>query len=144
MKVEKVMTSQTACLSASNTIYDAAMAMQKHNIGFMPVCQNEEIVGVITDRDMVTRGIATGKDPNSTQVNEIMTHEVFKVGPDTNMTIVADIMSDHKVRRLPVIHEDRLVGIVSIGDLATRDGLHSKAKRSLTDISSPSHPMNMS
>lgn len=143
MKVEQVMTSQTACLSSSNTIFDAAMAMQKHNVGFMPVCDNDKLVGVITDRDMVTRGIANGKDPNSTSVNEIMTQEIHRVSPETNMSTVEDIMSEHKIRRLPVTQDDKVVGVISIGDIATHGGLHNKAKRSLTDISEPSQPMNM-
>lgn len=143
MKVAQVMTNKTACLNIDSTIYDAAMAMLKHNIGFMPICENDKVVGVLTDRDVVTRGIANRKDPSLTTVNEIMTQEIYKVAPDTNMTTVADIMSEHKIRRLPVLDHDTLVGIVSIGDIATHDTLYNKAKQSLTDISTPSEPVNM-
>lgn len=143
MKVEQVMTSRTACLNSSNTIYDAALAMQKHNIGFIPVCDNESLVGVLTDRDVVVRAISQGKDPSITPVEEIMTKEVHRVSLDTSMTEVADIMSEYKIRRLPVTDDERLVGVISIGDIATHDGTHSKAKRALSDISSPSAPINM-
>ena len=143
MKVEQVMTSRTACLSSSNTIQDAVQTMAEHNIGFIPVCDNDRLVGVLTDRDVVIRAIAQGKDPNNTPVDEIMTKEVHKVSVDTNMNEVADIMSEYKIRRLPVMRDEHLAGIISIGDMATHDGAHGKAKRALTDISAPSAPVNM-
>jgi len=143
MKVDQVMTSHTACLNSSSTISDAAETMQKHNIGFIPVCDDESLVGVLTDRDVVVRAIAQGKDPNITPVNEIMTKEVKRVSVEANMNEVADIMSEYKIRRIPVTDDNRIVGIVSIGDIATHDGIHGKAKRALTDISSPSAPTNI-
>jgi len=143
MKVDQVMTSNTACLSSQSTIQDAAQTMHKHNVGFIPICDNDSLVGVLTDRDIVIRGITQNKDPNVTQVDEIMTKEVKRVSVDTNMNEVADIMSEYKIRRIPVTDDNRIVGIISIGDIATHDGIHGKAKRALTDISAPSAPTNM-
>jgi CBS domain-containing protein len=143
MKVEQVMTSHVACISSNDTIASAAKSMQNHNIGFIPVCDNDIISGVVTDRDIVTRCIANDKNPEKTKVNEIMTQEVHTVDKQTNMSEVENIMSEHKIRRLPVTEDKKVVGIVSIGDIATHDGLHNKAKRTLTDISQPSNPMNI-
>lgn len=144
MKVEQVMTSHIASIKPDNTIVEAAKTMQKHNIGFIPICQEDEsIIGIVTDRDIVTRCIASEKSPDQTKISEIMTQEVFSVDSDTNMSSVVDIMSEHQIRRLPVTRDNKVIGIVSIGDIATHSGLHNKAKRTLTDISEPSNPMNM-
>ncbi len=144
MKIEQIMTTNIACIKPENTVMDTAKAMQKHNIGIMPVCyESKSLVGIVTDRDIVTRCIANGKSVETTPVGDIMTEEVFTIEPDAGIGEASRMMAEYQVRRLPVIHNGELVGIVSIGDLATASGQQNKAKRALSNISEPSHPMNM-
>ena len=93
--------------------------MQKHNVGSIPVCDKTGVIGMITDRDIVVRNIAHGTDPHTTPVRNVMTSKVTTVTPDTDVDKVSGVMSANQVRRIPVVEDNMLVGIVALGDIAT-------------------------
>jgi CBS domain-containing protein len=144
MKVKDIMTTNIAALAPDNTILDAAKSMQSHNIGCMPVCLPDgKVTGIITDRDIVVRNLAENGDPKTTLVKDVMTKNVITAQPDMDVYTVAETFATHKIRRLPVVQNDALVGMIAIGDLATRHIFHNEAGQALSEISEPSRPMNM-
>lgn len=144
MKVKDIMTTNIAALAPDNTILDAAKSMQSHNIGCMPVCLPDgNVAGIITDRDIVVRNLAEEGDPKTTLVKDVMTKNVIITQPDMDVYTVAETLATHKIRRLPVVQNNTLVGMIAIGDLATRHIFHNEAGQALGEISEPSRPMNM-
>ncbi|HHW09576.1 MAG TPA: CBS domain-containing protein [Firmicutes bacterium] len=143
MNVKDIMTTQVAYVDANATVAEAAKLMQKHNIGSVPVCEGTRVVGIITDRDIVVRNVAHGKSADSTPVREVMTSKVHTVSPETDIQQVAGIMAEQQVRRLPVVEGDRLVGMISLGDLATEALYDVEVARTLGEISEPSRPFRM-
>jgi CBS domain-containing protein len=121
MKVSQVMTPDVRITSPDETIREAAHLMAEIDAGVLPVGENDRLVGMITDRDIAVRAVASGKSPD-TKVREIMSDEVLYCFEDEDLDDVAKNMSDAKVRRLPVLSRDkRLVGIISFGDLARNE-----------------------
>lgn len=116
--------------------------MQKHNIGSVPVCEQNKLVGIVTDRDIVVRNVAHGTDPQNTRVKDVMTTQVTSATPDMDMNDVASIMSQKQIRRMPVVESNNLVGIVALGDMATNPSTDSEASRALSEISVPSKRSN--
>ena len=144
MQVKELMTTNIAALAPDNTILDAAKSMQTHNIGCMPVCQPDgKVIGIITDRDIVVRSLASNGDPKTTLVKDVMTKNVITAQPDMDVNSALEAMATNKIRRLPVVQNDTLVGMIAIGDLATRNILNNEAGQALSEISQPSQPMNM-
>jgi CBS domain-containing protein len=130
-KVRDVMTSNPVCVDPDTTIVDAAKQMSKREIGDVLV-QNGGDVCIVTDRDVVVRVIAEGRDPASTRVRDVCTSAVETVTPDTPIATAVGLMRDKAIRRLPVVEDGKAVGIVSLGDLAERQDPNS----ALADISS--------
>ena len=143
MKVKDVMTRNVAYINPASTVVEAAQLMQKHNVGSVPVCDENGIIGIVTDRDIIVRNIAHGKDPHQTPVKDVMTSEVTSVGPETEIRDVFGIMSEKKIRRIPVVENNQLVGIVALGDVATSAKQDVEISSTLADISSPSRPEMM-
>jgi len=137
MKVKDIMTKNVAYVKPDTSVYDAASLMQQHNVGAIPVCDNNGVVGMVTDRDIVVRNVVTGSDPKSTPVSNIMTTGVATVSSDTDVRDVGEIMAQKQVRRVPVVDNNQLVGIVALGDLATDMRFDTEAAEALTDISKP-------
>jgi CBS domain-containing protein len=137
MKVKDIMTKDVAYIKPDTSVFDAAKLMQKYNVGSVPVCDNSGVVGMVTDRDIVVRNVITGSDPKSTPVSNIMTTNVASVSPDTDVDELGAIMSQKQVRRLPVVDNKTLVGIVALGDLAADMRFDTEASSALTDISKP-------
>jgi CBS domain-containing protein len=109
--------------------------MRDEDTGIVPVVENDRLAGVITDRDIVIRAVADGK-PASTPVRDCMTRDkVVRITPDMTTREASELMAHHQVRRLPVVENDRLVGIVSIGDLAVKEGKDSRTGDTLENIS---------
>ena len=134
MQVNEVMTPHTVTLTPDKTLKDAAEIMCRMETGFVPVGQDDWLVGTITDRDIVISGIAQGKSTDSA-VSEVMSRDVLYVFEDQEVAEVARNMGEQKVRRMPVVdHDKRLVGIVSLGDLST-DGDPFAAGVALEQIS---------
>ena len=134
MQVHEVMTPHTVKLTPDQSLKDAAEIMRRSETGFVPVGEDDRLVGTITDRDIVISGIAQGKSTNAA-VGEVMSRDVLYVFDDQEVAEVARNMGESQVRRMPVVDRDkRLVGIVSLGDLST-DGDPSAAGVALEQIS---------
>ena len=143
MKIKDIMTDQIACIKPETTVTEAAQMMQKHDIGAVPVCEGENVIGIVTDRDIVVRNIAHGKNPQVTPVRDVMSSEVTYITPEMNIHQAAGIMAVKQIRRLPVVEEQRLVGMVSLGDLATKGKYDVELSTTLSEISVPSQPENI-
>lgn len=142
MKVKDIMTKSVAYINPKATVTEAAQLMQKHNVGSIPVCDQSGVIGIVTDRDIVVRNVAHGTNPQSISVQDVMTSQVTTVSPDTDVSDVSSLMSRDRVRRLPVVENNKLVGIVALGDIAT-DGFSSEISSALSEISKPSKPEMM-
>jgi CBS domain-containing protein len=137
MKVKDIMTKNVAYIKPDTSVVDAARLMQQHNVGSIPVCDQNGVVGMVTDRDIVVRNVITGTDPKATPVSNIMTTNVTSVSPDTDTHDLGDLMSQKQIRRIPVVDQNTLVGIVALGDLAIDRRFDTEASSALTDISRP-------
>jgi CBS domain-containing protein len=133
MNIREVMTPNPRCVSPDDSIQSAAQIMRDEDTGAVPICDNGRAVGIVTDRDIVIRAIADGQ-PNR-PVRDIATRDVISVSPDTSTREAAELMSEHQIRRLPVVDGDRLVGIVSLGDLAVKEAKDSRVGDTLEHIS---------
>jgi CBS domain-containing protein len=133
MNIRDVMTSNPRTVSPEDTIQNAARIMRDEDTGVVPVVDNGRAVGVVTDRDIVVRAVADGQLNRS--IREIVSGDVVTARPDMSTKEAAQLMSEHQVRRLPVVENDRLVGIVSIGDLAVKEGSDKRMGDALQDIS---------
>ena len=122
MKVSEAMTRDVQVTSPSQTIKDAAKIMASIDVGIVPVGENDRLVGMVTDRDIAVRGVAEGKGPDA-KVSEVMTADVKYCFDDEDVEHVCQNLADQQIRRIPVVNRDkRLVGILSIGDLAISAG----------------------
>lgn len=113
-----LMTSPAECLAPTATLAEAARHLSQHDVGSMPVTDGDLLVGVVTDRDIVVKGIAVGLDPASATVAEIATPDVVTVGVDHDAKDVARILAENQIRRIPVVEEGRVVGIIAQADIA--------------------------
>lgn len=137
MKLKDVMSSQPVQISPEETVAVAARTLARCNIGSLPVCgQGGVLKGMVTDRDLVIRCLAAGKKPEETKVWEIMTTGVISAEPEMAAGMAASLMGKHQIRRLPVVEQGRLCGMVSLGDLANHQESAYDAADALTDISS--------
>ncbi len=118
MKLEDVMSHKVLTVAADSSTADAAKTMHQHNIGALPVVSHGHMVGIVTDRDIVTRGVAAGKDPNSMPVSQVMSQPVVCGSPNMDLGAATNLMAEKQVRRLPVVNDGQLVGFVSLGDIA--------------------------
>lgn len=120
MKVREVMTKDVELIAKDKTIKDAARMMRDGGIGAIPVSNNDRLIGMITDRDIAVSVVAEGKSADSTRVEECMTEKIKYCFEDEDLREVVSQMDQLHVRRLPVMNRDkRLVGIISLGDLAS-------------------------
>ena len=131
-KIKEVMSASPIGLEDTDTLAEAARAMRDGDFGAVVVLKGGTVCGVVTDRDIVIRAVAEGKDPKSVKLGEICSGHVVTVGPDQSVDEAAEIMRDKAVRRVPVVDKGRLVGIVSLGDLAKE----KDEGKALTEISS--------
>ena len=134
MNIRDVMTPNPSCVSPEDSIQNAARIMRDMDTGAVPVVENGRPVGIVTDRDIVVRGVAEDGQLNR-PVRDIVTGSVVCASPDMSTREAAELMSEHQVRRLPVVENERLVGIVSIGDLAVKEGKDKRVGDALQDIS---------
>jgi CBS domain-containing protein len=142
MKIRDVMTPDAVAAHPGTTLMAAAEMMRLLNVGSLPIIEGERIVGIVTDRDIVVRGLALGFDPRGATVSDVMTRNVVTCSVDDDVDEVARQMRDLQVRRLLVVDEqERLIGIVSLGDLAMEMEDQELAGRVLEGISEPATPM---
>lgn len=135
--VRDVMTPNPECVSEDSRVQEAARIMKEKDTGVVPVIDgNKKVVGLITDRDIVVRGLADGKDCANMQVRDLMTKQVRSVREDEPIDKVLTLMSSAEVRRVPVVNNrDELVGIVSIGDIAIETNKDGRVGKAIEDIS---------
>ena len=137
MKVRELMTSPAVSIAPGESAATAARTLTHYNIGALPVCSPDGMLqGMVTDRDLVIRCMASGKAPFQTTVREVMTNQVVAVQPDMETGVVAHLMGRQQIRRLPVVENGKLCGMVSLGDLAKREDSVMDAADALNDISS--------
>jgi CBS domain-containing protein len=138
-RVSEVMTRGVEVIQPDDTLQRAAQMMDDLNVGALPVCDGDELVGMITDRDITVRAVSDGMDPIESRVSEVMTAQAYSCTEEQTTDEVMTQMGDLQVRRLPVVNGDGdIVGIVSLGDLATRQPGH--IDNALREISTPSEP----
>jgi len=143
MRVMEAMTKGVACVRPGETLREAAGKMRDLDVGPLPVCgDNDRLVGMLTDRDITVRAVAEGWDPNSTHVSDAMSEGIAYCYEDQDIEDAAQMMREKQIRRLVVLNRDkRLVGILSLGDLAvgTKDEL--LAGKTLEEVSEPAVPI---
>lgn len=136
MKIRDLMTTDVTTVNPNTPINEIALQMKSLDIGSIPVCeQGNKAVGIVTDRDIVIRSLSQGKMQANAQ--DVMTSALIFATPDMNAHEAAEMMAKHQIRRLPVVENGKLVGIVSIGDLATVNMYTNEAGDALSDISKP-------
>ena len=138
MKIREVMTNPVIRISGDETVEVAARTLAHYNIGALMICGNDgRVRGLVTDRDIVTRCIAAGRNPGAVKVSQIMSGSVVGIPPDMDTGEAAEIMGRRQIRRLPVLENEKLCGMVSLGDLARADANTTQA---LSQISSNIRP----
>ena len=136
MKVQDIMTRQVVGIEPGESVEVAARQLTHYNIGALPVTERGKLCGMITDRDLVTRCVAMGRSAADALVRDVMTRQVVSVSPDMDTAVAAHLMGRRQIRRLPVVENGRLCGMVSLGDLAAREESAYDATDALTQISS--------
>ena len=136
MKLRSLMTKPVIRIHPDETVSVAARTLSHYNIGILPVCGSDgRLCGLVTDRDLVTRCIAAGRNPASTTVSQVMTGQIISASPDMEASAAAGLMGREQVRRLPVVENGKLCGMVSLGDLAIQEETVYDAGDALTEIS---------
>jgi CBS domain-containing protein len=138
--IAEIMTRDVMSVSPRESLRRAAQLMDEMNVGSLPVCDGERLVGMITDRDITVRATSAGQDPEDTHVEDVMTDKVRYCFEDQEVNEVMNQMADAQIRRIPVVSRDahNLIGIVSLGDVATKHS--AEVDRTLEKISTPSEP----
>ncbi|MBI2512280.1 MAG: CBS domain-containing protein [Opitutae bacterium] len=139
MKIRDVMTPHAECVSPDASLVDAAQRMRALDVGALPICDNDRLAGIVTDRDLAIRGVAEGRDPRTTPVRAVMSPHLAYIFDDQEVEEAARLMEVKQIRRLPVLSRaKRLVGIVSLGDIAVETGI-ALSGEVLKEISQPVH-----
>jgi CBS domain-containing protein len=119
MKVREIMTSNVECLDPSSSLKEVAQEMKSLDVGFIPICENDRLVGTVTDRDIVIRAVADGLDINTCRASEIMSRDIVYAFEEDDVKTIAEKMREKDVRRILILDKaKRLVGVVSIGDVS--------------------------
>ncbi len=138
MQVKDVMSGCAVCVDPGETVAAAARLLSRHNVGALPVCGRDgRLRGVLTDRDIVLRCVAAQRDPNATKVSAVMSAGAVTASPEQTAAEAAGIMAARQIRRLPVTENGRVVGMLSLGDLASRPDLAARTAETFSDICSP-------
>lgn len=135
LKLKDIMSKDIKSLSSTDTIETAAQLMKQHDVGAIPVCNQNKIIGIVTDRDITLRSVASGQSASSQRVSDIMTSNPVVGSPDMDVHDATRIMSKKQIRRLPVVENNNLVGIVSLGDISVEPTLQDNAETALKNIS---------
>ena len=137
MKIREIMTPSVVRIHPEESVAVAARTLNRYNIGILPVCGSDgHLCGLVTDRDLVTRCVAAGRNPETTAVRDVMTQHMIVARPDMDSSVAAHMMGAEQIRRLPVMENGRLCGMVSLGDLANRQESIMDAGDALSAISS--------
>ena len=138
MQVKDVMTRGAEVVRPDATLQEAANKMRSLDIGPLPVCDGDKVIGMLTDRDITVRATAEGLDPKQTRVREVMSKELITCLEDQDVKEAAELMQSKQIRRVPILNKDkRLVGMLSLGDLAHRSQDSKLAGKTLEEVSTP-------
>jgi len=141
MQLKDVMTHGVEVVNPGTTLQEAAEKMRRLDVGPLPVCDGDRLVGMLTDRDITVRAVAEGCDPTTTPVREAMTPEIIHCFEDQDVQEAARLMAQYQIRRLPILNRNkRLVGMVSLGDLAVSTGDQRRVGEVLEQVSEPAEP----
>ena len=140
MRIKDIMNTDLLWVTPETDLVKTAEIMNKYDVGAVPVCnEDKHLLGMVTDRDIVIRNVATGKSPEDTWVKDIMTTSVKTGTPNMTIDEACDMMAEWQVRRLPIVENDALVGIVSIGDIALDYDYDIEVADCLCDICTPNY-----
>lgn len=124
MRVKECMCNNLVKATPETSVAEAAKLMNSNQIGCLPICSTDDkVVGFVTDRDIITRAVAHNKDCNNTKLSDIMTINVIKTTADTEVKEAANIMANNQVRRLPVLEDGKVIGVLTIGDIAQQEDI---------------------
>jgi CBS domain-containing protein len=141
MELRDIMTRNVEVISGDASLKEAATKMKTIDVGFIPVCDGDRLKGILTDRDITIRATADGRDPTKTKVADVMSTDIAYCLEDQELDEAVSLMEARQIRRLPVLNLDkRLVGIVSLGDIAVHAGDRDMAGETLEEISQPAAP----
>lgn len=144
MKVRDIMTKDMVIAEKNDTILDVAKLMRHHNIGCIPVVEDgQKVLGVVTDRDIVMNMARFNSDPSNTLASEIASSVVYKVKPDAEVYQALELMKKQRVRRLPVMEDECLIGMLSLGDVAVHASQDVEVGEALIEISRPARVENI-
>ena len=136
MKCKDIMSKDIACCKSDDSVDRAAQLMKQYNCGSIPVCTNDKIIGIITDRDIAVRSVASG-NTSQNRVGDVMTENVVFGSPEMDVSDAARLMSDRQIRRLPIVENNSIVGIVALGDISLEPHYQDSAEDALKNISLP-------
>lgn len=140
MRVREIMTQNVESVTPETDLVMVARQMRELNVGSMPIVEGGQLVGIITDRDIVVRVVADGKNPQGEQARNHLTPNPTTIRPDADVNEASELMAREQIRRLPVVEDGRLVGMLAIGDLAVDTGKDRLVGDALEKISEPSEP----
>lgn len=144
MKVKDIMTKDVVMANSTDSVLTVAKLMKHHNIGALPVVENaQKVLGMITDRDIVLSLADYNFDPVNTEATKLMSNKVYSVRPEADLSSALALMKKQQIRRLPVIEEERLVGMLSIGDIAVHSDYMQEMSEAISEISSPARVENI-
>jgi len=137
MLVKDIMSKDIISISSDDPVERAAQMMKQHDIGSIPVCSQNKLIGMVTDRDITLRSVAAGQDSKQQKISDIMTSNPAIGNPQMDVHEAATMMSQKQIRRLPIVENNNLVGIVSLGDISVEPSLQDNAEEALKNISEP-------
>ena len=140
MTVRRIMNTNVVYLTPDDTASRAAKLLERHNIGVLPVCAADgKLRGIVTDRDIALRCVAFDNPADETKLRDIMTRGIITVSPDCKISDAANLMATEQIRRLPVVENNKVVGMLSLADIAQRSCFRSEVSSALTEITTPKH-----
>lgn len=138
--IRDIMTRDVEACTLLDNVFEVAVKMKDLDVGAIPIVDGDKLVGMITDRDIVIRGVAE-KHPPSSKVKTVMSDHLVTATPDMSTQEATKLMAQHKIRRLPVVEGDKLIGIVALGDFAINEMTDEQAQHALSEISEPGNQM---
>ena len=135
MIIREIMTTDIASAELDTTLEEVAQMMKNEDVGAIPVVDEAELVGIVTDRDIVIRCIAEGKDPAETTVEDVLTEDLHTIHPEADAAEAARLMAEKQIRRLPVVEDGELLGVISIGDIAVKQSDDQITGEALEEVS---------
>ena len=144
MKVRDIMTKDGVFANKDDSVLTVAKLMKHHNVGAIPIVENaEKVLGMVTDRDIVLNMADYNFDPANTFALKLMTDKLYTVKPEADLSSALALMKKQQIRRLPVMEDNKLVGMLSIGDIAVRSDYNMEMSEAISEISMPDRPENI-